>query len=125
MKKELTNWVFAFLLMFSLPYNAFADVDKNIAFEGDRVFEELRSIHVMPVKGTINGSTIQLTFCENLWDVTVNIKDEAGIVLDTYFLDEVQYNAIFRISLDGNQPGEYTIEVITESDNIHGDFNIE
>ena len=79
----------------------------------------------MPVKGTINGSNIQLIFCENLWDVTVNIKDEAGIVLDTYFLDEVQYNATFQISLDGSLPGEYTIEVITESDNIHGDFSIE
>lgn len=124
MKKNLFILTCGLLSLFALPCNAI-NVNRQLLFDADWEFEELRSVYVAPVQGIIDGTTIQLTFCENLWDVTVNIKDAAGAVIDTYFLNEVQCNGTLQIALDGNEPGDYSIEVIMEAGSLHSGFTLE
>lgn len=122
MKKNLFILTCGLLWLFTLPCNA---ISREHLFELDRDFEDLRSVYVAPVQGMIEGNTIHLTFCENLWDVTVNITDAAGAVIDTYFLNEVECNDKLQIDLEGNEPGNYSIEVIMESGSMRDDFTVE
>lgn len=122
MKKNFFILTCGLLWLFTLPCNA---ISRDQLFELDRDFEDLRSVYVTPVQGTVEGNTIHLTFCENLWDVTVNIKDAAGTVIDTYFLNEVECKDTLQIALDGNEPGNYSIEVIMEAGSLQDDFTVE